>query len=1099
VKYAIGAAMVVNEVNIVEDSLQRATSLYGIPLKVVTWNVNGKLDTVEEIRDKMLFPSYYEIPTEDPRLVVIGLQEMVELSAANVIENSVAKVSSSAERFIHWRTVILQVLQEKNPKFCFVGGDSLVGIALMVFCDSDLQSSMRCIQVQKLPRGVGGVLGNKGAVYLRMELMDSSICFISAHFAAHREKVKKRNEDYHAILTAPVFVDEEEAIAASLAPQWNATEQQRLTKLRGEIDRVKRRLNSAAQNYGLQRGDPNHSVGMNSNSVDPISNASGNGGRDRSSSLVDKDINKVPSRPFTAADHDVIVFVGDLNYRIVNSVDISEVYDMIYGHELLRLASYDQLCQEREKNTVFYGFNEGLLTFPPTYQFIPGKDVYDDRKDKKMRCPAWCDRILWRCGRPHKPISPRSHAKVGSHQKDNDLSDDDETLEDADGDTTMRHRSVETLAVEVGSPACPLDTPILSTAPFSNSISCKRKFSINSINRPPDSDDESDIAEDDTVLPRETSKKVLASLLSTDSCNAATTEESRSPLPQEMNTSNVRSSNRIPRPLPAIPSSNSLANAPNVAENIGEIDEDEDGDSDSEQHPEEQVQRTEDIARRLLARNSMRMTDNPEFIDYVRRSSVRLSSTVDELSDFHHIEDANEVSQNSDNRTSRRLTRTSVRMMDNPEFLEYLRRSSLSQSKSEKDIMSQSQPVGAITSLPSFSIPVIEGNIDDIPGKSAASEREVQSSAGYVPSTTSKAEKHVEETIELISYHSCTNIISDHKPVSALMWLRVRRIDYARHEQRVVRCYEPLLHQADVQPLNNKALDLSWHRFRLVTPPAPLFQPELQKQQKLQPQLLRYRHATQVNPFHSSASSLQPNCILLRSMSKEGASAIVELSNRSLALPALLEIDVMSVPSWLSVTFPTPILLPQHSIPITLRNHHVLSTLQLVQDVEQYREYAQENLRSFGKYLNLPPNDPAMQIVAFVRGTITWSVEATASLLGQNHPSDKNIIPTAQQVENQYILKLVEGAARGEVARQKRRNVAGDIDDTVDDEQDKVRNIVGEVNNEVDANGNVPIVSDILLPSDDETPPLELLPRKSSVVRPFLLPVVCSLAMDQSL
>ena len=38
----------------------------------------------------------------------------------------------------------------------------------------------------------------------------------------------------------------------------------------------------------------------------------------------------------------------------------------------------------------------GALTFPPTYKYIPGQNRYDRRPEKKMRCPAWCDRVLWR-------------------------------------------------------------------------------------------------------------------------------------------------------------------------------------------------------------------------------------------------------------------------------------------------------------------------------------------------------------------------------------------------------------------------------------------------------------------------------------------------------------------------------------------------------------------------------------------------------------------------------------------------------------------------------------------------------------------------------
>jgi phosphatidylinositol-bisphosphatase len=45
---------------------------------------------------------------------------------------------------------------------------------------------------------------------------------------------------------------------------------------------------------------------------------------------------------------------------------------------------------------VFEGFLEGQLDFAPTYKYQPGTSVYDTRPDKKVRCPAWCDRVLWR-------------------------------------------------------------------------------------------------------------------------------------------------------------------------------------------------------------------------------------------------------------------------------------------------------------------------------------------------------------------------------------------------------------------------------------------------------------------------------------------------------------------------------------------------------------------------------------------------------------------------------------------------------------------------------------------------------------------------------
>lgn len=103
-------------------------------------------------------------------------------------------------------------------------------------------------------------------------------------------------------------------------------------------------------------------------------------------------------------DHDVIIWIGDLNYRIGAELDIEIAYQMIESQMLAELLEYDQLIQEKEFGVIFDGFNEGLISFPPTYQYIAGTSQYDRRPDGKNRCPAWCDRILWRCGRSLEKI-----------------------------------------------------------------------------------------------------------------------------------------------------------------------------------------------------------------------------------------------------------------------------------------------------------------------------------------------------------------------------------------------------------------------------------------------------------------------------------------------------------------------------------------------------------------------------------------------------------------------------------------------------------------------------------------------------------------------
>jgi phosphatidylinositol-bisphosphatase len=53
--------------------------------------------------------------------------------------------------------------------------------------------------------GMMGVMGNKGGVSARMMIFDTSFCFVCSHLAAHRENVAGRNSDYRNILEKTIF------------------------------------------------------------------------------------------------------------------------------------------------------------------------------------------------------------------------------------------------------------------------------------------------------------------------------------------------------------------------------------------------------------------------------------------------------------------------------------------------------------------------------------------------------------------------------------------------------------------------------------------------------------------------------------------------------------------------------------------------------------------------------------------------------------------------------------------------------------------------------------------------------------------------------
>ncbi|KAL8942373.1 MAG: hypothetical protein Q9216_001693 [Gyalolechia sp. 2 TL-2023] len=89
-------------------------------------------------------------------------------------------------------------------------------------------------------------------------------------------------------------------------------------------------------------------------------------------------------------DHDAIVWLGDLNYRIGLSDD--KVRRLIKMNDLESLYSNDQLNLQMIAGHAFHFYSEARITFLPTYKYNNGTDEYDT--SEKARIPAWCDRII---------------------------------------------------------------------------------------------------------------------------------------------------------------------------------------------------------------------------------------------------------------------------------------------------------------------------------------------------------------------------------------------------------------------------------------------------------------------------------------------------------------------------------------------------------------------------------------------------------------------------------------------------------------------------------------------------------------------------------
>ncbi len=264
-------------------------------------------------------------------IYAIGLQEMVDLNVMNVVINS----STSDDMAAYWIKRITAAFVERGLEYTCIKEKHMVGILLVVFVKSTMLTAIRDVRTSMVTTGGYGVTGNKGAVALRFDIHDSSVVFLCAHFHANRSNIATRNQDYQTITETLLFPP------------------------------------------SVQR--------------EKVSTDASRKARNMIATLLQKKSNT----PYNLLSHEHIFWMGDFNYRIGSDLQDVEVLQIACNGDWPILLEDDQLHTEKAAGNIFHNYEEGKIRFPPTYKYQPGTNNYDTRPDKKLRAPAWCDRILY--------------------------------------------------------------------------------------------------------------------------------------------------------------------------------------------------------------------------------------------------------------------------------------------------------------------------------------------------------------------------------------------------------------------------------------------------------------------------------------------------------------------------------------------------------------------------------------------------------------------------------------------------------------------------------------------------------------------------------
>lgn len=133
-------------------------------------------------------------------VVVCGLQEADQSTSTIVFNSESTKadpwIAAIATTLARVDTYVLRVKQQ------------LGGVLQLVWVRKAVLDVVSDLQEDSKSTGFGGIMANKGGVGARLDIFDSSFCFVCSHLNAHDENVERRNQDFAAIAAEMRFSDE---------------------------------------------------------------------------------------------------------------------------------------------------------------------------------------------------------------------------------------------------------------------------------------------------------------------------------------------------------------------------------------------------------------------------------------------------------------------------------------------------------------------------------------------------------------------------------------------------------------------------------------------------------------------------------------------------------------------------------------------------------------------------------------------------------------------------------------------------------------------------------------------------------------------------
>lgn len=346
----------------------------------------------------------FEAGSDDIGIYALGLQEIVDINSISEALRPFSDVATSA-RF-------KKAMEASLPNgYQLVAEQQLIGLLLLVYASPEIAPQVHCVSTTSVGTGLGGYMGNKGAVTARLVVGEMTrLVFVNSHLSAGTGKteLERRHWDVSQIV--------------------NRTRFDPITDGMGIVQETGERIGD--EDHAFWFGDLNFRLkGMPPDDVRKLLMLHVRNEYDvgqQSAIKIDQELESSTATSGAGTESSNGTTLGGDNNNIdsdasVKPLSLSDPNNPASLQATINsLLAHDELYQAQKDGKSFSDWKEGPITFLPTYKYDVGSMGVFDSGEKK-RGPSWCDRILYRSRKDRLEYAEKQRLALDAEIRDEEM------------------------------------------------------------------------------------------------------------------------------------------------------------------------------------------------------------------------------------------------------------------------------------------------------------------------------------------------------------------------------------------------------------------------------------------------------------------------------------------------------------------------------------------------------------------------------------------------------------------------------------------------------------------------------------------------------